>query len=444
MRKRTLWALLLVLAIVVAACGGTASSDSTDAATATTEEAGAPATTEAPDEPTDETTASGDPVTIEYFSFSAGEANLPRLEAIAEAFEAENPNIDIELTTAPYDSYFTDLQTRIAGGDAPDAFELNYENFVTYADSGTLLDLAATAPDVVDASVYAGDAYDVFNYQGTQYGLPGSFSVVVLFYNKDLFDAAGVDYPDASWTWTEEMEAAEALTDVDNGVWGDFQPIQFFEFYKVLAQNGGSFFNEDKTEATFNSPEGIEAAQWLVDKVGTVMPTAEQMGGQDDGGMFMAGQTAIWHSGIWMFAAVNDSGVNYDIAVEPGSVEKAAHFFANGVVASVETERPQEVAMWLQYLASSDVMVQQRLEAGWELPAVSNDSVLQPYLEQTPPENREAVFESLESVVTPPVIVDQQQMQDIVSQALEQAVLGQVSVEDALNSAAEQVNALLG
>jgi multiple sugar transport system substrate-binding protein len=100
--------------------------------------------------------------------------------------------------------------------------------------------------------------------------------------------------------------------------------------------------------------------------------------------------------------------------------------------------------MWLQYLASSDVMVQQRLEAGWELPAVADDTVLQPYLEQAPPANRAAVFESLESVVTPPVIVDQQQMQDIVTQALEQAVLGQVSVEDALNSAADQVNALLG
>lgn len=443
MRRRKLWALFMVLAMVTAACGGSESADSTEAATETTVDAGAPATTEAPDEPTD-TTAAGEPVTIEYFSFSAGEANLPRLEAIAAAFEEENPNIDVELTTAPFDSYFTDLQTRIAGGDAPDAFELNYENFVTYADSGTLLDLAATAPDVVDPSVYAGDAYDVFNYQGTQYGLPGSFSVVVLFYNKDIFDAAGLDYPDSSWTWEDELAAAEALTDVDNNVWGVFQPIQFFEFYKVLAQNGGSFFNDDKTEATFNSPEGVAAAEWLVNKVGSVMPTTEQMGGQDDGGMFMSGQLAMWHSGIWMFTAVNDSGINYDIAVEPGGAQKASHFFANGVVGSATSEHPAEVAAWLQYLASSDVMVQQRLEAGWELPAVANESVLQPYLEQTPPANRAAVFESLDAVVTPPVIVDQQQMQDIVSQALEQAVLGQVSVQEALDSAATQVTALLG
>lgn len=435
MRKtnRSVWVLFLALAMVMAACGGAA--DETTTTSGESDNAG-------------ETTTTGgsegsDQVTIEYFSFSAGEVNLGRLETIAAAFEAENPNIDIELTTADYESYFTALQTRIAGNDAPDAFELNYENFVSYADSGTLLDLEATAPDVVDSSVYAGGAYDAFNYQGVQYGLPGSFSVVVLFYNRDIFDAAGLDYPDETWNWADELSAAEALTDSANGVWGDFQPIQFFEFYKVLAQNGGSFFNADQTEATFNSPEGIEAAEWLVSKVGNVMPTVEEMGGQDDGGLFMNGQIAMWHSGIWMFTAVSETDLNWDIAVEPGNVEKAAHFFANGVVGSATTEHAQEVASWLQYLASSDVMVQERLEAGWELPAVADDALLQPYLELSPPDNRDAVFASLDAVVTPPVIVDQQQMQDIVSQALELAVLGELSVEEALNSAAEQVNALL-
>lgn len=435
MRKtnRSVWVLILALALVMAACGGAA-----DETTTTTGES----------DTSGETTTTGgsegsDQVTIEYFSFSAGEVNLERLETIAAAFEAENPNIDIELTTADYDSYFTALQTRIAGNDAPDAFELNYENFVSYADSGTLLDLEATAPDIVDSSVYAGGAYDAFNYQGVQYGLPGSFSVVVLFYNRDIFDAAGLEYPDETWNWEDELSAAEALTDSANGVWGDFQPIQFFEFYKVLAQNGGSFFNADQTEATFNSPEGIEAAEWLVSKVGNVMPTVEEMGGQDDGGLFMNGQIAMWHSGIWMFTAVSETDLNWDIAVEPGNVEKAAHFFANGVVGSATTDHAQEVALWLQYLASSDVMVQERLEAGWELPAVADDTLLQPYLELSPPDNRDAVFASLDAVVTPPVIVDQQQMQDIVSQALELAVLGELSVEEALNSAAEQVNALL-
>ena len=93
--------------------------------------------------------SSGDPVTLSYFTFSAAPDHLEDLDAIIAAFEAANPNITIEVQTAAYADYFTSLQTQIAGGSAPDTFELNYENFVTYARSGALLDLSdlVTDPD---------------------------------------------------------------------------------------------------------------------------------------------------------------------------------------------------------------------------------------------------------------------------------------------------------
>lgn len=432
--------LLMVVAMVLAACSGTSDTTTTPA------ESDTPPGTSDSDTTVAESNdpSSDEPVTIEYFSFSAGEDNLPRLEAIVAAFEAENPNIKVDLRQADFGSYFTALQTRIAGNDAPDAFELNYENFVTYADAGALLDLEASAPEIMDASVYYPGAYEAFNHNGVQYGLPGSFSVVVLYYNRDLFDQAGLDYPDASWTWEEEAAAADAINALGDDIWGDYQPVQFFEFYKALAQNGGEFFNEDKSEATFNSPEGVAAAEWLVNKIGDVMPTTEEMGGQGDDALFKSGQIGMWHTGIWMFGAMDGAEINWDIAVEPGNVSNASHFFSNGVVASANTEHPVEVATFLHFLASSEVMVNERLDAGWELPAVADEELLAPYLELSPPDNREAVFQALESVVTPPVIVKQQQLQDIVTLALERAVLGEVSVQDALDQAAAEVNELLG
>lgn len=433
-------AVFIAVAMVLAACSGTADTTTTDSEQDTSGETSGSADTVTGN---DDSEGSGEPVTIEYFSFSAGEDNLPRLEAIVEAFESEYPNITVDLRTADFGSYFTALQTRIAGNDAPDAFELNYENFVTFADSGSLLDLEQAAPDIVDASVYYPGAYQAFNHGGVQYGIPGSFSVVVLYYNKELFDQAGIDYPDDTWTWEDEAAAAQAITELGDDTWGDYQPVQFFEFYKTLAQSGGSFFNDDVTEATFNSPEGVEAAEWLVNKIGTVMPTEEEMGGQGDDTLFSNGQIGMWHTGIWQFIALADASVDWDIAVEPGNVSAASHFFANGVVASESTEHPMEVATFLQYLASSEVMVNERLEAGWELPAISDEDLLAPYLEISPPENREAVFAALDSVVTPPVIVEQQQLQDVVTLALERAVLGELSVEDALDQAAAEVNELL-
>lgn len=382
------------------------------------------------------------PVTLEFFNFTAGADHADQLQAIVDAFEDENPNITIEVTNAAFEDYFTQLQTRIAGATAPDTFELNYENFVSFASSGALLDLESVG-DAIQSDKFFPKAYNAFNYDGVQYGLPESFSDVVLYYNKDLFDAAGVEYPNDSWTWEDEAAAAKKLTDPSNGVYGEYQPVQFFEFYKTLAQSGGSFFNDDLSEATFNSDAGVQAGEWLVNKVGNTMPTVAQMGGKGDDLLFKEGKIAMWHTGIWMFNVLATEPANWDIAVEPGNIQKASHFFANAAVASTSTEHPVEAAKWLQFLASSDETVKQRLEGEWELPAVFDDSLLAPYLEKSPPESRQVVFDALENVVVPPVIERQQELQDIVTLALEKAVQGEMTVKEALDDAVNQVNALL-
>ena len=385
----------------------------------------------------------GAPVTLTYFTFSAAPDHLKDLDAIVKAFEAQHPNITIDVQTAAYDQYFTKLQTAVAGGKAPDTFELNYENFVTYASAGSLLDISSQAQPT--ESTYYPKAYQVFAQDGKQYGLPESFSDVLLFYNKDLFDAAGVAYPTTDWTWADELAAAQKLTNASTGVWGDFQPVQFFEFYKVLAQNGGSFFNADKTQATFNDAKGVEAATWLIDKANNyhVMPTTAELGGQDDTSLFKSGKLAMWHNGIWQFSGMKDAPFQWDVQLEPGNATKAHHFFANSVVASSGTAHPNEAFEWLSFLTSSPEAVKTRLDASWELPAVADQSQFSSYLSQTPPANRQAVFDALANIVVPPVIEQQSQMQDIVTKALESAQTGQASVQDALNSAADQVNALL-
>ena len=385
------------------------------------------------------------PVKLTYFTFSAAPDHLKDLDAIVQAFQQKHPNITVEVQTASYDQYFTKLQTAIAGGTAPDTFELNYENFVSYSSAGSLLDLSplATADTEFKPDTYYPRAYSVFQANGKQYGLPETFSDVLLFYNKDLFDAAKVSYPTTDWTWKDELAAAQKLT--AKGIWGDFQPIQFYEFYKVLAQNGGAFFSADGKQATFNDAKGVEAANWLVDKINKfkVMPSDAQMGGQDDTALFKAGKLAMWHNGIWQFSGLKDAAFKWDVQLEPGNVTKAHHFFANAIAASANTAHPQQAWEWLRFLTSSPEAVKVRLDSSWELPAVSDQSQFTSYLSQTPPANRKAVFDALANIVVPPVIVQQSQMTDIVTKALEKAKLGQLSVQDALNEAANGVNALL-
>jgi multiple sugar transport system substrate-binding protein len=328
----------------------------------------------------------------------------------------------------------------VAGGTAPDTFELNFENFVTYADSGALAELEG-----VDEAPFAPTLLEAFQYDGTQYGLPESFSNVVLFYNKDLFAQAGVEEPTADWTWAEEAAAAEQLTDSAAGVFGDYQPVSFHEFYKTLAQAGGSFLTEDGSAAAFNSPEGVRAAEWLVGKAGTTMPTeADGAGTPDyDSELFKSGKLAMWHTGIWMFGAMADAPFEWDIVVEPGDAERASAMFTNGVAVSAASENPDAAQAWIEFLTGSEESTDMRIETAWELPPTQDESVLAPYLEQTPPANREAVFEALDAPVLPPVITRQQEMQDAVSQQLTEAAAGRKTVAQALSDAEQQVNLLL-
>jgi multiple sugar transport system substrate-binding protein len=239
------------------------------------------------------------------------------------------------------------------------------------------------------------------------------------------------------------MAAAKKLTNASKGVWGDFQPIQFYEFYKVLAQNGGSFFNAKKTKATFDSAAGIAAAGWLMSKPGKVMPTPEQQGGLADDAMFKLGKFAMWHNGIWQFAAMKDAPFEWDVVVEPAGKVKANHFFANTVVASAKTAHPKEAWAWLKFLAGSHASVKARIGSSWELAPVKDKAAYSAYVKQRPPVNRQAVLDALNNPVLTPTIKAESQMQDIVNKALQKAELGQVSIAQALHDAANQVNALL-
>jgi multiple sugar transport system substrate-binding protein len=384
-------------------------------------------------------------VTVSYFTFSAAPDHLNTLKALISIFEKKHPNIKISFQTAPYSDYFTKLQTLIAGGQAPDTFELDYGTFYGYATSGVLLNLSKVAKTdpTFNPSIFYPKAYSSFAVGKTQFGLPESFSDVLLFYNQDLFKAAGVPLPTSKWTWNDELAAAKKLTDASKGVWGDYQPIQFYEFYKVLAQNGGSFFNATKSKATFDSPAGIAAAQWLLEKPGTVMPTSAQQGGLGDDAMFKLGKLAMWHNGIWQFSAMKDAPFQWGVVVEPAGKVKANHFFANTIVASAKTAHTKEAWQWLRFLAGSHDSVKARIGSSWELAPVQDKAAYAAYLKQRPPANRQPVLDALKNPVLTPTIKAESQMQDIVTKALQQAELGQATVAQALHDAANQVNQLL-
>jgi multiple sugar transport system substrate-binding protein len=384
--------------------------------------------------------------TVNYYSFTTDQDHIDELESLVAEFQAQHPDIRIRTTTAPFSDYFTRLQTDFAAGNPPDVFELNYENFVTFASRGTLapLDARLAADPTLAEDTFYPAALEAFAYEGVQYGLPITFSTVVLFYNQDLFDAAGIAYPTDDWTWDDVMTAAEAISDPANRVWGIYQPVQFWEFYKVAQAAGGGL--EVGAEVAIDTPENRAALEYLVGKITAgVMPTDAQLSGMANEDLFQAGQLGMLVSGIWMFERFQQAEFAWDIVVEPGGERRATHFFANAAVVAAPSPVADAAWQWVRFLAASPEVARVRIETNWELPAVSlaNADALSGYFERGAPANREAVFQSLAYAVTPPVVDRQPELQDVINQELEAARLGTKTVAQALEAAQRRVVALL-
>ncbi|MCU6709770.1 sugar ABC transporter substrate-binding protein [Paenibacillus sp. J5C_2022] len=378
-------------------------------------------------------------VTVKFANFSGAGDAAPALEKMKEKFEELNPGITIDIETIGYEEYFTQLQTRVAAGTAPDAYELNFENFFSYAKKGVLHDLNAFT---IDRSALQEQALNAFQDDGVQYGLPASFSNVVLFYNKDLFDQANVDYPTKDWTWKEMDDAAAKIRALGDDIFGVHQGVQFFEFFKAVRQNGGSLLNEDGTAFTVNTPENVEALRHLAERINVtnVMPSEAQLSGVGDWDLFKTGRLGMLITGIWAFPDfVQNVKFNWDIEVEPGGKQKATHFFANGLVINKESKVADAAFKWIAFMSGSKEAAQIRVDANWELPAVTHPEIQEAYLSITPPDNRKAVFDSLAYLITPPVIEQFSEMNDILSNYLSKAAQGADTPEKALADAQKEL-----
>lgn len=373
---------------------------------------------------------------IKYYSFSATPDYEDQLNEMVSEFEKENEEIKVDVELIPYKDYFTKLQTLMAGDQTPDVFELNYENFVSYAEKGALLNLDdyIKKDTEFDANDLNKEAFEAYKYDGKQYGMVESFSNVVTFYNKELFDEADVSYPTKEWTWQDEVAAAKKLTNSKGNIYGTYSPVTMNEFYKVAAQNGGKLKDENGNW-TLNDSKNVEALEHMVNNVvqEKISPSPEEMSGQNSEDLFLNGQLAMVHTGIWMFGQFKDADFDWDIQVEAGNTQKATHFFANGLAVSKDSKHAEAAYKFTRFMSASPETAKIRIDNGWELPAITDGKILAPYLEQTPPENRQAVFDSLDYLILPPVDADWSKVSDSADKEFQKVLLGEESAKEALD-----------
>lgn len=385
------------------------------------------------------TAAVAEPVTLTYAHFSGSGVQEEVLNKMIDVFESKNPDIKIDLQITGFEDYFTKLATVIGGGNAPDVFEMNMENFLAYMLRGACADLTG----LVDTANYSEGTLAAVSSDGKLYAVPMSFSTCLLFYNKDLFDQAGVEYPNDSWTWADIQTAAEKIKALGDDIWGIYQPITYNEFYKSVKGNGGSLLTPDYSAFTLNSAENVEVLDVMIKRVRgeeRVMPTTEDMAGRGDWDLFQEGKLGMCITGIWAFPTFTEKcSFDWDVVVEPGYETKSTFFFANVNCVSPSSDKKEAAAKFIDAMGSDPDIVQLRLDASWELPTIADQSKLTQYLEVTPPANRKAVFDSMDFAAAPPALLEQGAVSEIINNVLSTLEMDDLSAQEALDEIQAQL-----
>ena len=384
--------------------------------------------------------ASAEDTTITYATFSASGAQEETLKKMVEVFESKNPGVKVDVQLTGYNVYFTKLATQVGGGNPPDVFEMNMENFLAYMLRGACADLSGLG---IAADNYSEGTLSAVSSEGKLYAVPMSFSTCLLFYNKALFDQAGVGYPTDSWTWADIQAAAEKIAALGEDMWGVYQPITYNEFYKSVKGNGGSLLADDYASFTVNSPANVEVLDAMLARVrgeNRVMPTAEDMAGRGDWDLFQEGKLGMLITGIWAFQTFAEKcAFDWDVVIEPGYKDKSTFFFANVNCISPDSAKKEAAAKFIDAMGSDPDIVKLRLDASWELPTIADQSKLTQYLEITPPQNRKAVFDSMDFAAAPPALLEQGAVSEIINNVLSTLETNDMDAQAALDEIQAQL-----
>lgn len=376
-----------------------------------------------------------------------GPEEMSIMRKMVSAFEAENPNIKVELIHGA--NYMDKLRVMIGGGVPPDLFYLGDDNFPAFADGGALQSMEQFRR--TDTLFNEKDYYELplkaFVYNEL-YGLPISWTPLVLYYNKNIFDSCGVKYPDSSWTWQDFLSAAKRTTKDLNGdgeldQFGYLVSTWWTFTFNWIWQNGGRILSEDKTKCVMNSPETIGALQFLQDLVWKykVAPTAAQIAGRD---LFTTGKIAMVIAGRWMVPRYRTiTEFKWGIAPLPKGKVRATPIFTTAYVMSKNCKHP-EAAWKLAKFLSGPKGSKFIAELGLGVPSVKSVANSQAFLDSTrEPKNSKLYLEAAKYARLEPSNPHWQEMGTIIQRELDLLWLNKKSAKGVCNAITEEVNKLL-
>ncbi len=344
--------------------------------------------------------AAAEPVTLTWAFWGSPEEAVSH-KMVAEAFMKEHPEIKVETWNAPWNDYFTKIQALWASGDAKTVPDIAFLwPTPKYAAEGVLENLDPyIQKSGYDLNDYWGGLLESAKYQGSVYGLPRDNEVNILYYNKDLFDKAGVKYPDENWKWEDLLAAAEKLTVKDAGgkVTQYALAMEGGKYSKWVNQNGGAILDDyvNPSKCMLADPKSVAAVKLFADMMnqGYAMRDADLSQAGGDQAVFQSGQAAMIIQNTSRVSGFNSAKMNYDVAVVPIPEGGKRWNPAGGAAWVMSAKSDNKDAAWtfLQWLQSTNGGEKLYTERGEIFPALQSTASSPVFMTDQPPANKKAI-----------------------------------------------------
>lgn len=315
---------------------------------------------------------SDETATLQLAAFGGDAENTAVTNAIAR-FNKKYPNVKVEMTIDPISTGWGDYVTKILGqfnaGTQPDVVGTAIETFQAFASRDLFLPLDSYVAANPEFSDFAPSLLEQSKYKGQQIYIPIGWNNIMINYNRDLFDAAGVPYPkDGNWTWDEFREVAKKLTVKDGSgtvtQYGYEVPNQNFFIQPWFFTNGTGVLTDDWSASNMLDPKVSETLQFLHDLIHVDGSSPIPGSGAPWDNQFFAGQVAMISRGHWIVQGAKANGVNMDIANVPSKETPNTVIGFGGYAVSKSSAHPELAQALVTELTSADTQLEEGIGGG--------------------------------------------------------------------------------
>ncbi|MFB5265370.1 ABC transporter substrate-binding protein [Paenibacillus enshidis] len=315
-------------------------------------------------------------VTLKFMGWEASPLETQSVKQGLEVFMKEHPNIKVEYQPVPQAQYVQKLLTMLAGNSAPDVFFLGSAEYRSFQKRGVLLDLTDHFKADLSLDEFIPSSASIMQIDGKIYGVSSCTVSPVLYYNKQLFDKAGIAYPPSdpakAWTWEQFRDTAKQLTIKDGDKvtqYGAFGLEAFANTTAEILSNNGTIFNEDGTKMAINTPETKKVLQSVLDLrlVDGASPTAKTLEsiGMKPAQMLQTGKVAMMVDGSWALQELASMDFPVGVAALPKFERAITQGQAHLHSAAGNTKHPQEAWELVKFLSSEEYQIGLVKEGLW-------------------------------------------------------------------------------